>query len=762
MIWSVLICFLSAIITPTLLNRAGRSAAPWTALVPIGLFAFFLQKETTVEAGSVLIDRFDWVPSLGVQFSFYLDGLSLLFSLLILSVGAVVLIFAHSYLGKDPQKNRFYAFTFFFMGAMLGLVLASNLLTLFIFWELTSVGSFLLIGYKNEKSSARDSALQALLITGTGGLALLAAFILIGSVYGTYEITEIFSRPDVLISNPLYIPVLLLICIAAFTKSAQFPFHFWLPGAMSAPAPVSAYLHSATMVKAGIYLLARLNPLLGGTESWHYILTITGAVTMLLGALMAFPQRDLKRLLAYSTVSALGTLVLLLGLDTSEAMKAAVVFLLVHAFYKSSLFLVVGILDHEVGTRDRSELGGLFPKVPMLGVFALLAALSMAGLPPLLGFIGKELLYEAKIQAPAAAPLITGAGVAANAVMVALAGIVGFIPFFGRKIRTNFQGRIPSALLVGPAFFATGGLVIGLFPSLIDRWIISQAVSAIRAEQTVIELYLWHGFSPVLLLSIATVTVGITLLLFRELLFSLFSRIQTIPLPGPSALYEFSLSALKRIASVQTDILQNGYLRIYISCFSLAFIGLGTYVLWRSGPIRSALTFEIWPHELALAIVIAAAALASILVKSRLGAVITVGVVGYGVAILFVFFGAPDLAITQFLVETLTVILFIYVLYKLPAFRQLSTPVSRGRDALIAIASGTLITIFVLLVLSSEGSSEVTTFYGTASWLQAYGRNVVNVILVDFRALDTLGEILVLSLAAIGVYSLMKRKEKTG
>jgi multicomponent Na+:H+ antiporter subunit A len=529
---------------------------------------------------------------------------------------------------------------------------------------------------------------------------------------------------------------------------------------MSAPAPVSAYLHSATMVKAGIYLLARLNPVLGGTDIWHYLLTLTGAVTMLLGAILAFPQRDLKRLLAYSTVSALGTLVLLLGLDTTEAMKAAVVFLLVHAFYKSSLFLVVGVLDHKMGTRDRTELGGLLFKAPALGVFALLAGLSMAGLPPLLGFIGKELLYEAKLQAPAAAPLVTGAGVTANVIMVALAGMVGFGPFLGRKVRTVFSGKIPLAMLVGPATFALGGLVIGVNPGLIDRWVISPAVSAIQAEETVVELYLWHGINPVLLLSVATVLLGILVFLFRERLFPICEKVAAWHLPGPGVFYEISLEALKGLASLQTRLLQNGILRIYVSVFILSFIALSLFVLSRDGLLPSKFALDARPHEIALALVIAAAVLASVSVKSRLGAVVTVGVVGYGIAILFVLFGAPDLAITQFLVETLTVILFVYVLYRLPPFGQFSKAPSRLRDAAIAVASGCLVSMLVLLVLQFPASTEVSAFYGSASWAKAYGRNVVNVILVDFRALDTLGEVLVLSLAALGVFRLLKGMEK--
>lgn len=761
MLWAVVVCFLSAILAPWLLPRLGRGA-PWAAgAVPASLLIYFVLKEPPVASGVILAEKFDWVPSLGIHLSFYLDGLSLLFALLVLSVGVVVLIFAGPYLGKDPHKWRFYAFLFFFMGAMLGLVLSSNLLTIFIFWELTSVGSFLLVGYKHEKASAREAALQALLVTGLGGLALLAAAILIGSLYGSYEIVDLLARPELIKSSGLYLPIFLLVCLAAFTKSAQFPFHFWLPGAMAAPAPVSTYLHSATMVKAGIYLLARLNPVLGGTDSWHYLLSIVGVVTMLLGAVMALPQRDLKRLLAFSTVSALGTLILLLGLDTEEAMKAAIVFLLVHAFYKSSLFLVVGVLDHELGSRDREELGGLFSQIPGLAILALLAALSMAGLPPLLGFIGKELLYEAKMQAPAAAFLVTGAGVTANVFMVALAGIVGVRPFLGRPKKAPYQGRIPPAMLVGPGVFAIGGLVIGLVPGLIEGWIVSAAVSAIRAEQTVIDLYLWHGFNPVLLLSVATIAGGISLFLLRQKLFSVGARLSQYRLPGPNFLYERSLDGLKWLAAAQTRILQNGYLRSYVSVIVLAFVLLTSSALWRNELSLSSLKIAAWPHEIAVALVIGIAVLASVLVKSRLGAVITVGVVGYGIAILFVLFGAPDLAITQFLVETLTVILFAYVLYKLPRFRQVSQPKTRLRDAVLAIGSGGVVTLLVLTVLEIPVPGDVSQYYGEVSWLKAYGRNVVNVILVDFRALDTLGEILVLSLAALGVYSLLKSKGRT-
>ncbi|MFB3140368.1 MAG: proton-conducting transporter membrane subunit, partial [Candidatus Acidiferrales bacterium] len=390
---AVLSGFVMALAAPWL-HRIARSTSGWVlALFPLALTVYFAGQAGRVAAGEVLAVSIDWVPSLGIALSFYLDGLSLLFALLISGIGALVVVYAGGYLAGHAHLGRFYAFLLMFLASMLGLVLANNVITLFVFWELTSVSSYLLIGFEHEREAARQAALQALLVTGLGGLALLAGLLLLGQAGGSMELSELLTRGEAIQAHPFYAPILLLILAGAFTKSAQFPFHFWLPSAMEAPTPVSAYLHSATMVKAGIYLLARFNPVLGGTELWFYIVTAAGAATMLVGAYLAFQQSDLKRILAYSTMSALGMMVLLLGLGTELAVKAAIVSILVHALYKGALFLVAGAVEHETGTRDVDRLGGLRRAMPITAAAAALAALSMAGLPPLFGFIGKEMVY---------------------------------------------------------------------------------------------------------------------------------------------------------------------------------------------------------------------------------------------------------------------------------------------------------------------------------------------------------------------------------
>jgi multicomponent Na+:H+ antiporter subunit A len=660
-----------------------------------------------------------------------------------------------------------------FMASMLGLVLAGNVITMFVFWELTSLTSYLLIGVDHDREAARAAALQALLVTGGGGLALLAGLVLLGQVGGSLELATLLSNGDAIRDHSLYLPILLLILLGAFTKSAQTPFHFWLPNAMEAPTPVSAYLHSATMVKAGVYLLARLSPVLGGTEAWHYLVTGAGMVTMLLGALLALAQTDLKRILAYSTVSTLGALVLLLGLDTILSVKAAMLFLLVHALYKGALFLVAGAVDHETGTRDVTRLGGLARVMPVTAVAAGLAALSMAGLPPMLGFINKELLYEAKLQAPRAAGLITTAGVAANVLLVAVAGTVGFRPFFGCRHVLGTSGALlkkpheaPPAMWLGPLLLAGLGLVNGLLPDAVPSALVSAAASAVRAEPTVVELKLWHGVNPVFALSVLTVAAGVALYAGRDALRHFgpwSSALRSVAGWGPQRGYDLSLHALNAVARAQTRLLQSGYLSSYLTIIIVTTVGLAVYTLASRGEVAwpAGQSSDVRFYELLVGLLILAATVMAVLSSSRLATVAALGVVGYGVALIYTLFGAPDLAMTQFAIETLTVFLFVLVLYRLPRFARLSGRSVRIRDALVALAAGGLMTMLVLVATSVSLQSRLAPYFAENSQTLAKGRNIVNVILVDFRGLDTLGEITVLAVAAIGVYALLKlRLEK--
>jgi len=758
---ALLIIFLLALGAPAL-HRVLRGATGWAMALPvIAVTGWFATLVPAVSGGKVIVETRPWGPALGVELSFRIDGWSLVFLLLIAGIGALILIYAGSYLHGHRQAGRFFGFLLLFMGAMLGVVAADNLLLLFVFWELTSLSSYLLIGFDHERPESRAAALQALLVTGGGGLALLAGFILIGQIGGTYSLTALLGQAGVIRDHAWYVPVLLLVLAGAFTKSAQVPFHFWLPGAMAAPTPVSAYLHSATMVKAGIFLLGRLHPLLGDTDLWYQLVTGVGAATMITGALLALPQTDLKRLLAYSTVSALGTLTLLLGLGTKPAMTAAAVFMIVHSLYKGALFMVAGAVDHETGTRDVRALGGLRRVMPVTALAAGAAALSMSGFPPLLGFLGKELLYEATLEAPRAGILLTVLGVAANGIMVAIAVIVGYRPFHGGPARpAEVRHEAPPGLWIGPLLLAALGLVAGIFPALIDRPLVAAAVSAIRAGPGSVELKLWHGFNSVLLLSGITLAAGLGIAFLQGWAQTLAARLGPLARFGPERAYALALRGLTGLATAQTQLLQRGYLRGYVFITLASAVALAGVALARFGPVPLWVGFEdVRLHEVAIGVLILAAALVAASARSRLAAVAALGVVGYSVALIYALYGAPDLAVTQILVETLTLVLFVLVIVNLPQFSQLSSRRRRIFDALFSAVSGVVITLLVLKALHVEPGKRVATYFVENS-LHAQGRNVVNVILVDFRALDTLGEIAVLSIAALGVLALLKLRPR--
>jgi len=757
----VLAGFIFSLLIP-LIYRYTKRLTGWIVTVyALSVMLYFVSFIGQISSGEVFYFYHNWVPSLNISFSFMLDGLSLLFSILITAIGALVFAYANSYLPENDKKPRFYLYILIFMSSMIGLVLSENLLTMFIFWELTSISSYMLIGFYHERDASRKSALQALLITAGGGLALLAGILIIGQVSGTYSINQLLVQSDLIRSSPLYMTILILVLIGAFTKSAQFPFHFWLPGAMEAPAPVSAYLHSATMVTAGVYLLARLNPFLGGTDEWHYIITITGAVTMIIGAIISLYQSDLKRMLAYSTVSALGTMMLLLGIDTAVSIKAAMVFLLVHSLYKGSLFLVAGTIDHETGIRDVNSIGGLFKAMPLTAIAACLAALSMAGLPPLFGFIAKELVYEAKLQVPDIGTLIAIIGILSNILLIAVAGILSIQMFFGSKKQTpKDPHEAPISMVLGPIVLSVLGLIVGLFPDSLAKPLISAAVSAVRAEQTTIKLALWHGINPILMLGLLTLVGGVIAYLARE---KIKKTLQYIPINlRADHLYDLSLLGLNKLARAQTKVIQSGYLSYYVMIVILTVIGLvGGSFFYKSGSTFNFTNLEITVYEIMVIVAIVLGVGISIFSSSRLMAIVGLCVVGFGITIIFILFGAPDLAITQFAIETLTVILFVLAIYKLPKFLPLSVDSVKYKDAIVALFFGGTITVLLLNVISVPMASDLKTYFGDNSLSLGKGLNVVNVILVDFRALDTLGEVIVLSVAAIGIYSLLKlRMEK--
>jgi len=749
---------------PWLVRVCPRRAGWLLSLLPLALTGFFLSRLGVISGGGVVEESLAWVPDLGVSLSFYLDGLSLLFALLISGVGILIVIYAGSYLEGEPRLGRFYFWLLLFMTAMLGLVLAGNLITLFAFWELTSITSFFLIGFDDRQESSRSAALQALLVTGLGGLAMLAGFLLLGLAAGSFELSALLTAGDAVRSHPLYLPILLLILAGAFTKSAQFPFHFWLPSAMAAPTPVSAYLHSVTMVKAGVYLLFRLSPVLGGTDAWHGLLELAGGTTMLLGAWLAFLQTDLKRLLAYSTVSSLGTLVFLIGLDLPFSIEAALVYLLAHALYKGSLFLVAGAVDHATGSRDVTELGGLFARLPLLGAAAMVAAISMAGAPPLLGFIAKEHFYEVVLTAPRAALLSSAAAILTSLLIVAAAIVVAWRPFFGRPADTLGEPHgVPVGLWLGPALLAAFGLLLGIFPGLVDLPLLVPAAEAVLGTPVLFELHLWHGFSWVLLLSILTLAGGGVLAWRHDPWRRFAQHWARVVAWGPTRWYEGGLAGLDVLARGQTRVLQNGRLRVYllvIVATTVVLVGftLATRAGFHLAPVLSPLR----PRYLAIMALILAAAWVTVRAGSRLAAIVAMGAVGYGVALIFVQFGAPDLAMTQLTIETMTVVLFVLVIHRLPLFSRISHGWSTRLDAVVALAAGGLMTVLALVAMTEHRGSRLADYFAEQSLQAAHGRNIVNVILVDFRGMDTLGEITVLALAGAGVFALLKLGARKG
>ncbi|MFP4146179.1 MAG: putative monovalent cation/H+ antiporter subunit A [Halorhodospira sp.] len=758
MLVAVLSGFLLAVLVPWLYPRLGERTGRFLALLPAALTLYFATFLPEVAAGEGVRFTYPWVPGLGLELSFHVDGLALLFALLISGIGTFVVLYAGDYLHGDGRQPRFFFHILAFMASMLGVVLSDNLLALFIFWELTSITSYLLIGYDHEDATARRAALQGLVVTVGGGLALLAGMLLLGGVAGSYTISEIVTQGEAVREHAHYLPLLLLVLVGAFTKSAQVPFHFWLPNAMAAPTPVSAYLHSATMVKAGVYLLARLHPALGGTEAWILLCSLFGGATMVTGAYLAVRSTGIKWVLAYSTVMALGTLTMLAGIGTEKAMTAFVVFLLGHSLYKGALFLVAGGLEHGTGTKNILAMGGLSRAMPLTALLAAVSALSLAGLPPLFGFIGKELMLESVLGAPFAAGLLTLLAVVTAVLVVAAAGVVALRPFYGAYRETPKPPQDPSyAMLAGPAVLGLLSLLFGVIPGLPSDALISAAASSLAAEPVEAHLALWHGLNLPLGLSLLAIAGGGWLYLRWD---KVRQRMQRLDAPlyerGPEAGYDGLMAALERLAVRVTRVLQHGYLRHYLSTTVLTLVAVVGYTLLTRYDGGYATGLDVRFYELAIAALLVAAVLFACRTQSRLGAVVSAGVVGFAVALFYILFSAPDLSITQILVETLTVILLVLVLFKLPEFVSFSSPRQRRWDAVVASLVGLLVTTLLLVVIDQQLAEPISGYHLGESVSLGHGHNVVNVILVDYRALDTLGEIFVVALAAIGVYSMIK------
>jgi multicomponent Na+:H+ antiporter subunit A len=651
------------------------------------------------------------------------------------------------------------------MAAMIGLVLADNLLLLFVFWELTTLFSYLLIGFENESDRARANARQALLVTGAGGLALLIGILMLGSIVGTYALTALPEKIGIITNHSLYLPLLAMIFLGAFTKSAQFPFHFWLPNAMSAPTPISAFLHSATMVKAGIYLLARLHPILGGTPEWMGTLVMIGGVTALIGSLRAMRQTDLKRILAFTTVMALGILTMFLGGKTTPALTAAMTFFLVHSLYKSALFLVAGIIDHQTGTRQIDRLGGLLRPLPFTAFAATAAALSMAGFPLFFGFIGKEILYKGALTEDMFPVFATTAALLSNSLMTAVAGVIVIKSFLGPLKETpRVAAEAPVSMWLGPVLLAGLCILFGIIPEWVSRWLVEPAVRAVHWTPENIKLKLFYGFNYPLLLSVATLSLGTVFYFLRARIRRFYADVfKQLPFAAEH-LYRYFLGFTDWLSTRQTRVLQNGSLHRYLAVI------VGTVILGTGLPfVRNRSLFATLnltgndPPAWLVAALIAAGVILVLSTRSRLLAICGLGVVGAAIALLFLMFGAPDVALTQLLVETLTVIIVSLVLLRLPRMNEPRRESVKGKwlNAFLALAAGGLVTSLILAVTAIELDRSLTAYFEANSYIAAHGRNIVNVILVDFRSLDTLGEITVVAVAGLAGYALIRAQKGT-
>ncbi len=747
------------------LSAFGRMKAAWIAgIITLAAFLCLWPAIQSVADGQVVLWRLDWVPLLGLDLSLRLDGLSLLFACLILAIGLLIILYARYYLPERDGLGRFYAYLLFFMAAMLGIVLSENLILMLVFWELTSLSSFLLISYSYRKAESRRAARMALTVTGLGGLALLGGILLLGRISGSYELSEILVHGETVRAHPLYTTLLILILLGVFTKSAQFPFHFWLPQAMAAPTPVSAYLHSATMVKAGIFLLARLFPVLSGTPIWSWCVIGTGLITLLFGAWIALFKHDLKGLLAYSTISHLGLINLLLGIGTPLAAVAAVFHIFNHAAFKASLFMAAGIIDHECGTRDMRRINGLWRYMPYTGTLAMVAAASMAGVPLFNGFLSKEMFFAET------ADFATGLDhgwflpflvIIAGALAVAYSlRFIHDVFFNGDPIdlpRTPheppFWMKVPVAVLVAVC------LLVGILPELtVDPLLRLAATSVLQGPLPAFDLAIWHGFEVPLLMSLTALSSGVALYALRRPVFQLANRLEGRINAG--AIYGQLLVELRAFAFWITDRLDGGSLQRRLTIALLATLACGVFGFsvteghFLSGE-RTLLPVDAISLVITVGFILVTLTTVG-LHGQRSTALIVVGALGLLVSLIFIKFSAPDLALTQLVVELVTLVLLLLALYFLP--KQSPTESSRlrlGRDALIAGAAGLGVGMLSLGILTR--TSETISGYFLANSLPVGGgANVVNVILVDFRGFDTLGEITVLALAALGIHALRK------
>ena len=789
---AIFIPFLAAVLIPLIYKLIPRINIGWfVLLVPVVLFIGLVRYVPLVAAGETYIKTITWIPSAGIDFITYLDGLSLIFGLLITGVGSLVILYSIYYLSTRESLGHFYVYLLLFMGSMLGVVFSDNMMVLYVFWELTSISSFLLIAFWYHRKQSRYGAQKSLLITVTGGFAMFVGFIMLYAMTGSFSVRDNIAAIGEFTNHALFIPAMLLVLLGAFTKSAQFPFHIWLPDAMEAPTPVSAYLHSATMVKAGIYLVARFTPVFGGEAVWFYVVSGVGLFTLFWGSFNAVRQTDLKALLAYSTISQLGLIMSLFGLGSAalnsgyaadsviyaQATFAALFHLISHSTFKGALFMVVGIVDLNVGTRDIRRLGGLMSLMPVTFSIALIGSFSMAGLPPFNGFLSKEMFFEAMVNVRHLEFFSIGSWGTLFPVIAWIASIFTFVysmiivfqTFFGEHQPDRLDRKAheaPIGMLIAPSILAILVVAIFFFPNVIGKYLISPAMAAIYPTLTQVgdltpHISAWHGwnYTP-LLMTIGVVVIGFLLYRFLRYWRSVY---EIVPLRWSlDAFYNGMLTRMESGATVFTNFYMRGYLRdylVYIFGFFLVAVG-GSLLLLGGFSFDLSNDAPIAINEYILVAVMMVAGIAIIFARSRVTAILLNGVLGYSIALFFVFFRAPDLALTQIVVETVTTALFLLCFYFLPEWKRekVKRP-SKVVNGIIAVSSGVLVTVIALSVQGNKLFDSISIYFESAYELTG-GKNIVNTILGDFRAFDTMLEAVVLFIAGIGVFTLIKLKAK--
>jgi len=784
---AVLLPLIFALIIPFVYRFYKRIHLGWFVLpIPVVLFIYFLSYISTTMSGNTVMQKSNWMPHFGMNFNLYVDGLGLLFSLLITGIGSLVVLYSISYLSRQEQLGNFYVYLLLFMGAMLGVVLSDNIIILYLFWELTSFSSFLLISFWRSKQASIYGAQKSMLVTVFGGLSLLGGLILLSIAGGSTSIQTLIQNVSDIQTSPFFILSMVFVLIGAMTKSAQFPFYVWLPDAMEAPTPVSAYLHSATMVKAGLYLVARMTPIYAVSQGWIWTVTAVGLITLFWASLNATKQQDLKGILAFSTVSQLGMIMSMLGIgavsyhfEGSEsqiyiaAFTAAVFHLINHATFKGALFMITGAIDHTTGTRDVKKLGGLLTIMPISFTITIITSLSMAGVPPFNGFLSKEKFLESMID-------VTQANIFSLdtlGLLIPIIAIVGSIFTFVYSVR--FIGQIflgshkvdalpkkaheaSLLMLVSPAILAILVIVFGFFPSLLTGSLIEPAVDAIsHSSGTTAEIHMFHGFTPAFLSTLGIYIVGIVLIVTFAYWVKLLQQ-------HPTKLtinywYDKFGAVTPGYSGKFTDAYVTGFTRnnLVIIFASLVVISIVTLIVTPFS-IDFKDVSAIRPFELIIVVLIITAASMIIFAKSRLFSIIMASAVGYAVAIFFIFFGAPDLALTQFVVESISTALFLLCFYHLPNLnRHKETREFKVVNVIIAVSTGIIVTILGLIAYGNRHYASIAAFYKEHVYDLAHGTNMVNVILVDFRGTDTLFESAVLGIAGLGVYTMIKLRTNT-